>query len=39
MLGVQIDLVIGMRTFSEMKSFTVDYPHRRMWIEWLAEDE
>ncbi|MCG3127525.1 MAG: hypothetical protein CHACPFDD_02385 [Phycisphaerae bacterium] len=34
-LGVQSDLLIGMAVFREMKSFTVDFPRRRMWIDWL----
>jgi hypothetical protein len=36
-LGVQLDLVLGMTVFREMKSWTVDYPQRRMWIDWLDD--
>lgn len=34
-LGVQSDLLIGMAVFREMKSITIDFPRRRMWIDWL----
>ncbi len=37
-LGIQSDVLIGMPSFRQMKSFTVDFPKRRMWIEWLEPD-
>lgn len=36
-LGIQTDVLIGMPVFRDMKSFTVDFPRRRMWVEWLEE--
>jgi tetratricopeptide (TPR) repeat protein len=36
-VGVQTDVLVGMPVFRDMKSFTVDFPERRMWVEWLAE--
>lgn len=37
-LGIQSDVLIGMPTFRQMKSFTVDFPKRRMWIDWLVDE-
>jgi predicted aspartyl protease len=37
-LGIQSDVLIGMPTFRQMKSFTVDFPKRRMWIDWLEPE-
>lgn len=34
-IGVQTQLLAGMPIFREMKSWTIDYPRRRMWVEWL----
>lgn len=34
-LGVQTDILLGMPTFRDMRSCTVDFPTCRMWIEWL----
>jgi predicted aspartyl protease len=34
-LGIRVDLLIGMPVFREMRSFTVDLPRSRMWVEWL----
>jgi len=34
-LGEKTDLVIGMTIFREMKSWTVDFPRKRMWVDWL----
>ncbi len=34
-LGVQIDLLIGMPVFREMRTFTVDLPRCRMWVQWI----
>jgi predicted aspartyl protease len=31
----KIDLVIGMTIFREMRSWTVDFPRKLMWIDWL----
>jgi hypothetical protein len=39
MMGVQIDLLIGMTTFGGMKSWTIDFPRRTIWCEWLEMDE
>lgn len=33
-IGVQCDFLFGMPLFREMKSFTVDFPRTRMWVEW-----
>jgi len=35
MIGVQTDVLIGLPTVREMKSMTVDYPRRRLWVDWL----
>ncbi|MCK4341479.1 MAG: aspartyl protease family protein [Phycisphaerae bacterium] len=37
-IGVQTDILIGMPTFREMKSCTVDYPRCKLWIEWLKRE-
>jgi predicted aspartyl protease len=37
-LGLQADALVGMPTFREMRSVTVDFPKCRMWIEWLPRD-
>jgi predicted aspartyl protease len=34
-LGVQMDLLLGMPVFRDMRSLTVDFPTARMWIDWL----
>ena len=34
-IGVQTDLLIGLPMVREMKSMTVDYPRRRLWVDWL----
>lgn len=34
-LGVQSDILLGMPTFRDMRSCTVDFPTSRMWIDWL----
>ena len=34
-MGIQTDILLGMPTFREMKSCTVDFPKCRMWIEWM----
>ena len=34
-LGVQTQVLLGMPIFREMNSWTVDYPRRRMWVEWI----
>ena len=34
-LGMQTQMLIGMPVFREMNSWTIDYPRRRMWIEWV----
>jgi len=35
LLGVQTQVLLGMPIFREMNSWTIDYPHRRMWVEWI----
>lgn len=37
-LGVQIDILLGMPTFRAMKSCTVDFPKCKMWITWLDRE-
>ena len=37
-LGVQLDVLIGMATFRDMRSCTVDFPKCRMWIDWLERE-
>jgi tetratricopeptide (TPR) repeat protein len=34
-LGVQTDVLLGMSIFRDMRSWTVDYPQRQMWVEWI----
>ena len=34
-IGVQIDILLGMPTFRDMKSCTADFATGKMWIEWL----
>ena len=34
-IGVQIDILVGMPTFRDMKSCTVDFERGKMWIDWL----
>ena len=34
----RVGVVIGMTVFREMRSWTVDFPRKRMWIAWLSED-
>jgi hypothetical protein len=34
-LGVQTQVLVGMPIFRDMKSWTIDYPRRRMWVEWI----
>jgi hypothetical protein len=36
-MGKQIEVVIGMTIFRDMKSWTVDFPRERMWVDWLEE--
>lgn len=38
LLGLQSDLLLGMPVMREMKTLTVDYPHCRMWVEWLETE-
>ncbi len=33
-IGTQCDLLVGMAIFREMKTLTVDFPRRKMWIDW-----
>lgn len=34
-VGVQTQVLLGMPIFRDMKSWTIDYPRRRMWVEWI----
>jgi hypothetical protein len=34
-LGVQTHVLLGMPVFREMRSLTIDYPCRLMWVEWI----
>ena len=34
-IGVQIDILLGMPTFRDMKSCTVDFAKGKMWVKWL----
>ncbi len=36
-LGMQADVLLGMPIFREMRTWTVDFPRRKMWVEWIAE--
>ncbi len=38
-LGVQIDLLIGMALFRDMKTATVDFPRCRMWVDWAVDGQ
>ncbi len=38
-MGVQIDLLIGMTTFGGLKSWTIDFPRRMIWCEWLDRED
>lgn len=35
-LGTRIDLLIGMPVFRETATITVEFPSRRLWVEWLS---
>jgi hypothetical protein len=37
-IGIQTQILLGMPVFREMNSWTIDYPHRRMWVEWLDDE-
>jgi hypothetical protein len=34
-IGVQIDLLVGMSTFRDTRSVTIDYPTARVWFDWI----
>jgi tetratricopeptide (TPR) repeat protein len=36
-IGTQLDILIGMPTFRQMRRFTVDFEKCRSWVEWEAE--
>jgi hypothetical protein len=36
-LGVQTHVLLGMPIFRDMNSWTVDYPRRRMWVDWIGD--
>lgn len=38
MLGVQLDALLGMRLFRDMKSCTMDFPRCKLWVEWLPQE-
>ncbi|MCA9243973.1 MAG: aspartyl protease family protein [Phycisphaerales bacterium] len=33
-IGAQCDLLVGMGIYREMKTLTVDFPRRKMWVDW-----
>lgn len=33
-LGIQADAIVGMPMLRQMKTFTIDYHHARLWIDW-----
>lgn len=33
-LGIQTQVLVGMPILSQMKTLTIDYPQRRMWVAW-----
>jgi predicted aspartyl protease len=35
-MGIQTDILLGMPTFRDMRSCTVDFPRCKMWIDWLG---
>ncbi len=37
-LGLQLDILLGMPTFREMRSCTIDFTRCRMWIDWLRDE-
>ncbi|MFO0838232.1 MAG: aspartyl protease family protein [Phycisphaerae bacterium] len=37
LLGVQADMLVGMALLRQAATWTVDYPRRKMWLEWLPE--
>lgn len=37
-LGTQLDLLLGMPLFRDMRSCTVDFPRGKLWIDWLPHD-
>lgn len=39
MLGMHIDALIGMPVFRDMKSFTVDFPRAKLWVDWAEKPE
>jgi hypothetical protein len=34
-LGVQVDILVGMPVFRDMKSLTIDFPRCRLWAAWI----
>ena len=34
-LGVQTQVLLGMSVFRDMNSWTIDYPRREMWVDWI----
>ena len=34
-LGVQTQVLLGMSVFRDMDSWTIDYPRREMWVDWI----
>jgi hypothetical protein len=34
-LGVQLDVLLGMSMLRDARSLTIDYPRCRMWIDWI----
>jgi hypothetical protein len=36
-VGVQTQVLLGMPVFRDMNSWTIDYPRRQMWVEWIGQ--
>lgn len=34
-LGMQTDVLVGMSIFREMRSLTIDFPQRKLWVQWI----
>lgn len=37
-MGLEVDVLVGMPVFREMRSVTVDFPRRKLWVEWLLAE-
>ena len=36
-IGIRMDILLGMPTFRQTSTVTVDFPTSRMWIDWLEQ--